>query len=51
VFVDIVRKTLVIAIPVGEIRAYCGVFPDVAFWQDFCAHRERVYAASGAGLS
>jgi len=27
---------------VGEIRAGPGVFPDIASWQDFCAHEDRV---------
>jgi hypothetical protein len=30
---------------VGGFRAGPGVFPDIAFRQDFCTHKERVYAA------
>ena len=41
-----IARGLMIAVAGGEIRAGPGIFPDIAFWQDFCAHKQRVYAAA-----
>jgi hypothetical protein len=51
VFLDVVRKPLMIAIAVGEIRADVGILPGLAAGSS-CAHNDRVYSASaGRGES